>query len=237
VPLTKETEFILLACDGLWDKFSNEDAVEFVRTRVQTQVPTVQIVEEIVKEAYNLGSTDNITAILVVFNHSIANKTMRRAGAAHTAEDHHATQAPNGSVPATPNKSGKKDKTPKKEPKGVTKTSAEPPQVIPMKKPNKSADKRVSEQEHKTSRTDESSQSKTSDEKKTELASPKSDRSVSRESDKSPRKTKDDKEKHKKHKKDESHSQSAPSITVAVTDKDDAVLHSSSADSLGKDKS
>ncbi len=256
MPLTNETEFILLACDGLWDKFTNEDAVEFVRKRIQTNVPTQKIVEEIVQEAYNLGSTDNITAILVVFNHTIKNKSMRRAVAAGEAHAHNETNASH-SVTQTPSK--KKDKTPKKESKGLTKTSVEPPQVIPAKKSGShSTAKHTAGDKPRTPRgdaneaskphTDEPSQSNTSDEKKTELASPKSDKSLSKESsaptDKSPRKSKEDKDK-KKHKRDESKasaSNSSPAMNVSRGGADVAVTaedvkrSNSASDSIGNDK-
>eukprot|EP00029_Vermamoeba_vermiformis_P008454 TRINITY_DN3963_c0_g1_i2.p1 TRINITY_DN3963_c0_g1~~TRINITY_DN3963_c0_g1_i2.p1 ORF type:complete len:478 (-),score=110.62 TRINITY_DN3963_c0_g1_i2:105-1397(-) len=256
VPLTTDTEFILLACDGLWDKFSNEEAVEFVRKRIQTNVPTLDIAKEIVQEAYNLGSTDNITAVLIVFNHSIKNKSVRRAGTVSEAHGHapqgHAEH--NTNVSHTPSK--KKDKTPKKEPKGVTKTTAEPPQVIPPKKGGHSAkttgDKprtpRGDATEASKPHNDEPSQSNTSDEKKTELASPKSDKSLSKEStgnDKSPRKHKEDKDK-KKHKRDESKassSNSSPAMNVkrggadVAVNAEDVKRSNSASDSIGNDKS
>ena len=33
VPLKPEHDFIIVACDGIWDCFSNEQAAKFVRTR------------------------------------------------------------------------------------------------------------------------------------------------------------------------------------------------------------
>jgi protein phosphatase 2C family protein 2/3 len=42
--LTNDHEFILLACDGIWDVLSNEEVLEFVRTRIAQMIPpeTVQ---------------------------------------------------------------------------------------------------------------------------------------------------------------------------------------------------
>ncbi len=34
VDLTPEYEFVVLACDGIWDVLTNEEVVEFVRSRV-----------------------------------------------------------------------------------------------------------------------------------------------------------------------------------------------------------
>jgi hypothetical protein len=262
VPLTTDTEFILLACDGLWDKFSNEEAVDFVRKRIQANVPTLKIAEEIVQEAYNLGSTDNITAILVVFNHSVKTKSVRRAvaageatqhhGHAHQGHAHHETNAAsttNTNATQTPSK--KKDKTPKKEAKGVTKTSAEPPQVIPVKKGgaktttgDKPRTPRGDTNDASKPHNDEPSQSNTSDEKKTELASPKSDKSLSKESpDKSPRKHKEDKKKHKRDESKTTGSTSSPAMNVSrggadvSVNAEDVKRSNSASDSIGNDKS
>lgn len=37
--ITNDWEFILLACDGIWDVLSNEEVLKFVRTRVAQQMP------------------------------------------------------------------------------------------------------------------------------------------------------------------------------------------------------
>ena len=37
--LTPDHEFIVLACDGIWDVLSNEEVLEFVRSRIAQQIP------------------------------------------------------------------------------------------------------------------------------------------------------------------------------------------------------
>jgi protein phosphatase 2C family protein 2/3 len=37
--LTSDHEFVLLACDGIWDVLSNDEVLEFVRTRIAQQIP------------------------------------------------------------------------------------------------------------------------------------------------------------------------------------------------------
>ena len=37
--ITTDHEFIVLACDGIWDVLSNEEVLEFVRTRIAQQIP------------------------------------------------------------------------------------------------------------------------------------------------------------------------------------------------------
>lgn len=85
--ITKEWEFVVLACDGIWDVLTNEEVVEFVRTRLaQTKLgddgESCQNVsihpEEICEELLNhclapdalMGTgCDNMTVILVCFLH------------------------------------------------------------------------------------------------------------------------------------------------------------------------
>ena len=33
-PLTQEHEFLVLACDGIWDVLTNQEVVDFVRSRL-----------------------------------------------------------------------------------------------------------------------------------------------------------------------------------------------------------
>ncbi|CAF4370502.1 unnamed protein product, partial [Adineta steineri] len=45
--ITEDWEFILLACDGIWDVLSNEEVLKFVRTRVAQQMTPEMICEEL----------------------------------------------------------------------------------------------------------------------------------------------------------------------------------------------
>ena len=40
-------EFILLACDGIWDVLSNEEVLKFVRTRIAQQMPPEMVWKEL----------------------------------------------------------------------------------------------------------------------------------------------------------------------------------------------
>ena len=60
-----EDDVILIACDGLWDVMSNEDAVRIARELFKTDRCTASMAEELILEAYARNSTDNISAILV----------------------------------------------------------------------------------------------------------------------------------------------------------------------------
>lgn len=69
--ITPEHEFIVLACDGIWDVMTNEEVVEFVRTRIAAQMDPEQICEELITRCLapdcqmgGLGC-DNMTVVLV----------------------------------------------------------------------------------------------------------------------------------------------------------------------------
>jgi len=60
--LNDEDEFLIIACDGLWDVASDQEAVELIRHMGDAQQASRKLVEFALKE-----STDNITAIVVRF--------------------------------------------------------------------------------------------------------------------------------------------------------------------------
>lgn len=65
--LTPDTEFVLLACDGVWDVFSNESAVEFIHAKLRQTRDVRVVTDALLDQALELGSKDNITALLIVF--------------------------------------------------------------------------------------------------------------------------------------------------------------------------
>jgi protein phosphatase 2C family protein 2/3 len=69
--LNEDWEFIILACDGIWDVVTNEEAVEFVRRRIGLGLEPEVICEEIMSNCLapdcqmgGLGC-DNMTVIIV----------------------------------------------------------------------------------------------------------------------------------------------------------------------------
>jgi serine/threonine protein phosphatase PrpC len=67
VTLGDEDDFLVLACDGLWDVMSNQEAVDFVSAEYLRASSAEKIARRLVKEAMRLGSQDNITVIIVFF--------------------------------------------------------------------------------------------------------------------------------------------------------------------------
>lgn len=74
-PMTHQDEFMLLACDGVWDILTSQSACDFVRERIQRDVSDAEIVSDIFetcisvdpKSTAGLGG-DNMTCIIVRFN-------------------------------------------------------------------------------------------------------------------------------------------------------------------------
>lgn len=71
-----EDEFLLMACDGLFDVFSSQEAVDFVHGRLSAMPPNEQdplrAVHDIVHEAiHERRSRDNVTALLVTFKRAL----------------------------------------------------------------------------------------------------------------------------------------------------------------------
>lgn len=66
--LTKEDEFLIIGSDGVWDVFRSQNAVDFVRRRLQEHNNVKQCCMEIVNEAKQRASTDNLTVVIVCFH-------------------------------------------------------------------------------------------------------------------------------------------------------------------------
>ena len=64
-----EDEFVLLACDGIWDRLTNRDASDLVHKLIHDEGETdVGLVcEEVIDTALELDSRDNMTCLLAVF--------------------------------------------------------------------------------------------------------------------------------------------------------------------------
>lgn len=66
--LTDYDQFLILACDGVWDVLSNQEAVRRVRKSLKlVQDNAILAAKEVVMSAFAAGSEDNITATVVLF--------------------------------------------------------------------------------------------------------------------------------------------------------------------------
>jgi len=69
VNLVPEHQFLILACDGLWDVMSHSEAVDFVADKLRQGASLEDTCLEIIQEAENRESGDNISAGIVSLIH------------------------------------------------------------------------------------------------------------------------------------------------------------------------
>ncbi|KDO29575.1 hypothetical protein SPRG_05531 [Saprolegnia parasitica CBS 223.65] len=67
-PLSPADEFVVLGCDGLFDVMTPDELVAYVRPRLSLQ-GVQKTCEDMLQHALRLGSTDNVSAIIVKFHH------------------------------------------------------------------------------------------------------------------------------------------------------------------------
>mmetsp|Transcript_42396 Transcript_42396/g.112204 ORF Transcript_42396/g.112204 Transcript_42396/m.112204 type:complete len:401 (-) Transcript_42396:184-1386(-) len=75
-PLTDEDEFIVLACDGVWDVKTNQEVIDYVRPRLRQGQRIPDVIEGLLdaclcespQESHGLGA-DNMTCIIVQLEH------------------------------------------------------------------------------------------------------------------------------------------------------------------------
>ncbi|XP_030627498.1 protein phosphatase 1B [Chanos chanos] len=60
-----EDEFVVLACDGIWDVMSNEELCAFVRARLEVTDDLEKVCNEVVDTCLHKGSRDNMSVVLV----------------------------------------------------------------------------------------------------------------------------------------------------------------------------
>lgn len=60
-------QFLILACDGIWDVMSNKDACDLVRSRLLVTKDLRNITCNLIDTCFSKGSRDNMSVIVVVF--------------------------------------------------------------------------------------------------------------------------------------------------------------------------
>lgn len=66
--LTQEDEFLIMGCDGIWDVFRSQNAVDFARRKLQEHNDPVTCCKELVGEALKRKSGDNLAVVIVCFH-------------------------------------------------------------------------------------------------------------------------------------------------------------------------
>lgn len=60
-------EFLVLACDGIWDVMTNEELCDFVRNRLQISHSMEHICNQVIDTCLYKGSRDNMSIVIVTF--------------------------------------------------------------------------------------------------------------------------------------------------------------------------
>lgn len=61
-------EFLVLACDGLWDFVEEKDVIRVAREAFDKGMKATEVAGVIVKEAIKRGSTDNVSVVVVALD-------------------------------------------------------------------------------------------------------------------------------------------------------------------------
>ncbi|CAG0918907.1 unnamed protein product [Notodromas monacha] len=64
---SENDEFLILACDGIWDVISSRDLCDYIRSRLRISDKLDHVCNEIVDTCLNIGSRDNMSLVLVTF--------------------------------------------------------------------------------------------------------------------------------------------------------------------------
>ncbi|KAJ0397883.1 hypothetical protein ATCC90586_006469 [Pythium insidiosum] len=70
--LSNDDEFLVLGCDGLFEVMQPQQVVDFVRAKLELHGEVQHACEELVSYAISIGSTDNVTAVVVCFNQTMS---------------------------------------------------------------------------------------------------------------------------------------------------------------------
>lgn len=68
--MQERDSFLIIACDGLWDVFSSEEACVFVREAIEEKIPREDIADNLITRAIAMGSLDNVSVVILFFDHS-----------------------------------------------------------------------------------------------------------------------------------------------------------------------
>jgi len=60
-------EFLVIACDGIWDVMSNQEVLEFIHKELQIREDRGHICDNLIEECFQRGSRDNMSVVLVTF--------------------------------------------------------------------------------------------------------------------------------------------------------------------------
>ncbi|XP_045459999.1 protein phosphatase 1B-like isoform X1 [Harmonia axyridis] len=62
-----QDEFLVLACDGVWDVMSNEDLCQYIHNRLLVTENLSEVTSQVIDTCLYKGSRDNMSIVLIVF--------------------------------------------------------------------------------------------------------------------------------------------------------------------------
>jgi len=65
IPLIREHRYLILACDGLWDVISDQEAVDLI----SSESSAISMSEKLLNQALRKGTTDNVSIMVVILNY------------------------------------------------------------------------------------------------------------------------------------------------------------------------
>ncbi|KAF1781745.1 Protein phosphatase 2C family [Phytophthora cactorum] len=68
IEITPEFDFLILACDGLWDTIKSKEAVKYVADRLNEGYSAKQASQSLANLAIRSGSSDNVSVVIVMLN-------------------------------------------------------------------------------------------------------------------------------------------------------------------------
>lgn len=98
IDIREDHQFLILACDGLWDVMNHQQAAEFAKSKIAEGESAKGVAAALVSEALRRKTEDNVTVIVVIFNRGGA--TEGAAAAAPSTPSESSPEEPQ--VPATP---------------------------------------------------------------------------------------------------------------------------------------
>lgn len=64
IVLNQECEFLVVACDGLWDVMSDQEVVDCVKALIANN--SADLARDLIQRAVELGTQDNVSIIVVI---------------------------------------------------------------------------------------------------------------------------------------------------------------------------
>ena len=84
-----DTDFLVLACDGIWDCMSSESGINFINKEIKINKDLSKACENLMNEClHKLSGRDNMTVIIIGFLHGLdKEKWMERISSRCAEED------------------------------------------------------------------------------------------------------------------------------------------------------